>query len=61
MSKMKKATLIIGGVSLAFLMSATPASAITSPNTAELVQHKQNNINKDITIKVWKTEDEVKS
>ena len=41
MSKMKKATLIIGGVSLAFLMSATPASAITSPNTAELVQHKK--------------------
>ncbi|EFU22995.1 hypothetical protein HMPREF0813_00237, partial [Streptococcus anginosus F0211] len=61
MSKMKKATLIIGGVGLAFLMSATPVSAITSSNTSKLLQHKQNNINKDITIKVWKTEDEVKS
>ena len=61
MSKMKKATLIIGGVGLAFLMSATPVSAITSSNTSKLLQHKQNNINKDITIKVWKTEDEVRS
>ena len=61
MSKMKKTTLIIGGVSLAFLMSATPALAITTPNSSQLLQHKQNNINKDITIKVWKTEDEVKS